>query len=417
MRYSLAIAILLSVALNAVGQDTPRSGNTSSDFERQVESAVKDLTSGDFERREKAQAKLKSFGSKAHPYLAKHRDHSDPEARLRIRNLLDSPRKVAPLKREDGTKVPRARRRSRSDVPQSGVDPFEIFRRYGAGGGIDLKNFKEMERSMEERHRHLEETLREMLEGPSQGFRFPTADSNSNHVRSSISLTTPELGHVQMVREGDKIQLTITSPNGDKKTFNAPNVETFKSQHPAVYDELKGTGIFQQRGFARSWSFSFGGGQPRLPRSSPIRPRRGVTSPIERDSETGKDAAPTQPIPLKRSGERRLAPEATPRAKPKLGATVREHSLKNGVDLLVERVTRGSLADSLGMRPGDVIMRVNGRSVRSMSELQKSVSAAEPKTMWNIWVRRDGAVRILVNKGPSNRPAPSKPKKRLSRDL
>ena len=66
--------------------------------------------------------------------------------------------------------------------------------------------------------------------------------------------------------------------------------------------------------------------------------------------------------------------------------------------VLVPEVTEGSAAEKAGLKPGDVIIELNGRSVETAKELQSRVAALKPDTDVEIVVLRDGTRKTLTAK-------------------
>ncbi|MCJ7777810.1 MAG: DegQ family serine endoprotease [Sedimentisphaerales bacterium] len=66
--------------------------------------------------------------------------------------------------------------------------------------------------------------------------------------------------------------------------------------------------------------------------------------------------------------------------------------------VLVPEVTEGSAAEKAGLKPGDVIIEFNGRSVETAKELQSRVAAIKPDTDVEIVVLRDGTRKTLTAK-------------------
>ncbi|MGA1978962.1 MAG: DegQ family serine endoprotease [Sedimentisphaerales bacterium] len=72
--------------------------------------------------------------------------------------------------------------------------------------------------------------------------------------------------------------------------------------------------------------------------------------------------------------------------------------------VLVPEVTKGSAAEKAGLKPGDVIIELDGKPVESAKELQGRVSAIKPDTDVELVVLRDGKRENLTAK-LSERPA------------
>ncbi len=72
--------------------------------------------------------------------------------------------------------------------------------------------------------------------------------------------------------------------------------------------------------------------------------------------------------------------------------------------VLVPEVNKDSAAEKAGLKPGDVIIELNGKSVESAKDLQGRVSALKPDTDVELTILRDGKKEALTAK-LSERPA------------
>ncbi len=68
---------------------------------------------------------------------------------------------------------------------------------------------------------------------------------------------------------------------------------------------------------------------------------------------------------------------------------------------LVAHVERGSPADKLGLRRGDVVVQVDGRPVRNSRDLLESLQAPTTKQIRVLSIQRDGKFVTLVTNPPS----------------
>ncbi len=70
--------------------------------------------------------------------------------------------------------------------------------------------------------------------------------------------------------------------------------------------------------------------------------------------------------------------------------------LKNTKGVLIPEVHEGSAAEKAGLKPNDIIVEFNGKTVDSTQELQKCVAMLEPGTSVTIVVFRDGKKKALI---------------------
>lgn len=77
--------------------------------------------------------------------------------------------------------------------------------------------------------------------------------------------------------------------------------------------------------------------------------------------------------------------------------------LDNAEGALISGVLRGSPADRAGIKPGDILVRLNGAQVRSAAEMLKMVAAIAPGQQSEFMVRRNGAeldLKVAVGRRP-----------------
>ncbi|WP_235062946.1 PDZ domain-containing protein [Paramagnetospirillum caucaseum] len=61
---------------------------------------------------------------------------------------------------------------------------------------------------------------------------------------------------------------------------------------------------------------------------------------------------------------------------------------------MVFGIKRGSVANRLGLQPGDMLLKVNERPVPSVAEARKLLGVESPR--WAITIKRNGEVMSLV---------------------
>jgi serine protease Do len=71
-------------------------------------------------------------------------------------------------------------------------------------------------------------------------------------------------------------------------------------------------------------------------------------------------------------------------------------ALKDTKGALVEDVEKGLPGDRAGLKPGDVIVAVDGKNIATMDELVKIISAREPGSRVKLSVMRDGRPTVLT---------------------
>jgi uncharacterized iron-regulated protein len=84
-------------------------------------------------------------------------------------------------------------------------------------------------------------------------------------------------------------------------------------------------------------------------------------------------------------------------ARPRLGVML---AAQDGGAVRIDRVVSGSIAESAGIRGGDVVLTAAGATVNTILDVQRAVSRQAPGTWLPLRVRRDGAEIDLIAKFP-----------------
>ena len=71
-----------------------------------------------------------------------------------------------------------------------------------------------------------------------------------------------------------------------------------------------------------------------------------------------------------------------------------ELSISGWKGVVVTRVKRGSYARELGLRPGDIIARINGAEIADVGGLQAAL--ADPHDEWEVSIMRDGKLQTVT---------------------
>ena len=62
--------------------------------------------------------------------------------------------------------------------------------------------------------------------------------------------------------------------------------------------------------------------------------------------------------------------------------------------VIILRMERASIAARAGLRPGDILLKINGQAVEAARSLAARLE--QPADRWEITFRRDGKVRTIV---------------------
>ena len=147
--------------------------------------------------------------------------------------------------------------------------------------------------------------------------------------------------------DGVRVEVREETEDGeDVKTYEADSLEDLYEQHPELRDVMQG-------GLGGTGRFDFG------------RDLGGIFDRLRG--------------PLGRS---RYGPNSTDR----LGILMREpgswsasvEGIEPGIGLYVERVFPGTLADVLGIQPGDIVISLNGRDLHGGADVRATLEARDP---------------------------------------
>ncbi|HZN38314.1 MAG TPA: PDZ domain-containing protein [Planctomycetota bacterium] len=325
-----------------------------------VEHWIRDLGSDSFQTRLKAEGALRKLGKEALPALKKAADDADSEVQWRARRLLRQIEKgtnqgLVERPKKEGTE-PEVTEQDESQgtpqtrfwrVPQGFPDVREqfesLFERFERDFGLDIPRARFFE---DDFFKDLQEQMK-AGRGTSQGTVLQIGPGGSVHVEIS---ERNEKGEVE------------------KKVYDAPDMQSFQQQYP---DVLKKSGLYlglnewprSLRGFGgQAWpGFKLQPGWKLEPGWQPY----GQLLPDAQDDLL----APATPAPV----GKRLGIVVHP-----VPAELREHlDLEPDTGLMVESVQEGSLAESLGLQRGDIVVQIESTPIGSSMDVQKVLGGIE----------------------------------------
>ena len=71
-----------------------------------------------------------------------------------------------------------------------------------------------------------------------------------------------------------------------------------------------------------------------------------------------------------------------------------ELSVSGWKGVVITKIKRGSFARNLGLRPGDIVARINGTNVESVKQLRELVASSHDE--WELSIERDGKIKTLT---------------------
>ena len=333
-----------------------------------IQEWIQQLGSDKYRERLDAENKLRAQGKAAKGALeAAAADESDSEVQWRAKRLL---RQLggAGQQRVDGSKPQPARpglvERSRSRRDQ---DPKSTDVQLRRASVDDVRvEFDRLFRELEQQHG---------IDVPR--FRF-FDDDFFKDIRSQVGQSHSQGTSVQITPGGVRVEVSETNEAGeaDTKVYEAPDMETFRKKYPDVLKDgvkigfnLKGMGL-------PSLPDDFlGGGRIQL--GEPVRGfdwkmLRPRVVPFEKALRPPPVGQPTPPG----------AAEAVPPKGRRLGVMIQDLpdalrdylELAPGVGLMIESVQRGTLAASLRLRAGDIVVGISGKKIGSPSDVRDALS-------------------------------------------
>ena len=343
-----------------------------------TERLIERLGDPDYQTRKAAEKKLLGLGEKALEALKRSAEkHDDPEVQWRAGRLvrrIQAGDKAEPggLSKRDGKSKRDVARRERRAGPGSGVrpDPDRIFddvmKRLGRP--FDRGEFrddvrKEIERAMQQ----VRKSLRDAKFDSGFDFDFSQGgvrifdrkfgeDFDRNFSSSSKSM--------KMSSGPDGVRVEITEKGKEPKVYEVPDMETFKKKYPGVLKDIEfrfDAEDFPFRGRRMLDLF------PKMRRFD-VDVKTDVKTDRKTDVETDRKA--DRKLEKKSSGKKLgfYVAEVSP--------AVREYlELDEDLGLGVESVTDGSLAEKVGLKKGDIVIRVGSRKIFSPADVSAALDA------------------------------------------
>ncbi len=208
-----------------------------------------------------------------------------------------------------------------------------------------------------------------------QGLQQQMEDS-----RRGMAMGMPGRGQafsMRMDQNGVRVEITEKGEDGksDTKVYEAPDVQTFREQHPDIADRyLRDQGV---------GTFSFGN------RALPDARAFGLT-PFRLDS-----VPQVQDTVVIDNGERLgvLVEDVPEQVRDYLG-------ISPGVGLRVQSVNEGSFAATLGVEEGDIVLQVGDKEVQGTQDVRDGLAGVPAGGQVSVKVNRRGAEKTLAATKP-----------------
>ena len=326
--------------------------------------------------RRDAEQVLRQRGAAAREVLENAAEgHEDPEVRWRARRIL---RALDGQAQKLERPAPRTEPRHDRDDPDAGQDPDtglnealeRIHRSFGEPGGA-WKGFGELEARMKDLQRQMDELQRGFEQGPGLGLPGGAIARGSK---------------LQLGPDGVRVEIQEPKAGGgtETKTYEAPDLDAFREQHPEIAQQFFGSGTgtgFHWFG-GRSLPAPGGAWRQALPGLRLF--RGGELGQPEVEVDSPMEFAP--PAPGERLGVR--ISELDPAVRRFLG-------IEEGVGILVESIEADSLAANLGIQVRDVVTQIGEQAIHGPVDVRAAlgrIAQGEPVT---VTVNRKGEVTQL----------------------
>ncbi len=350
---------------------------------------VHDLGSDSFRLRIQAERGLRQLGQDALPELRKAADDgADAERQWRARRLVRQIERgdTGGLARrdagDDSQPGQNGRRRSPgAAAPDDIQDRFDqLFRGLESDFGVDIP-----------RSRFFRDDFFRDLQEQMQGLQqMPMAGGNGQ----SMSM--------QSGPDGVRVEIRSRNDKGEEesKVYEAPDLETFQQKYP---------GVLQQHGLGLGFGLGnglrtlhFGNGLQGLGLPQGLAPMPLAHRGEAGDDDDEDDGQPAQAVVLPPAGKR-------------LGVVVRPEIPKDlrdylGLDggLMVEQVQDGTLASSMQIKAGDIVLEIGGSKIASTKDVQDALGAIAAGAPVEVTLLRQGkALTVHADKPATHEAAPA----------
>ena len=322
-----------------------------------AEQWISELGSDSYRKRLEAERGLRKLGAAALPALKKAAaDSDDAEVQwraARVARQIEGDGKTGLTERQRGSAaaepevMPGESRPGESRPKAVDQDPmrsrFEsLFEQFERDFGMDIPRARFFGDGF---FRDLQEQMKSGG-GRSQGM--------------SVQVGPDGAVHVEVAEANDKGEI-------EKKIYDAPDLETFRREHPGVLQQNGlGLGLSPWGSNSRVWS-------------GPIEPGWAFDiDPLQRrvvpfDGRGARSQPDAEPAPAPVAG-RRLGVTIRPQIAPE----VREYlGLDTGIGLMVDEVQEGSLGKALELQRGDIVVDIAGKPIGSAQDVQAALAPIE----------------------------------------
>lgn len=330
---------------------------------------IQQLGDPSYRERRAAEEELRKLGASATDALREAAEqHGDAEVRWRAGRLL---RQI-----EDGSAEGRLRTRQPAREDRVEVTPD----RQGRLRTLPLDHVREMQQQFDEMFRQLEREFG--IDVPSRRFFhddfFRDLEEQMQQLRTFPQGGQGESMQMQIGPDGVRVEVKRVE-DGQEKTdvYEAPDMESFRAKYPDIAKRHFGGGL-QFRGFDMPG--------PLRPFQFDVR-QRGALPPVTQPRPAQPPPQPIDPNDPNRLGV--MVAEVAPEVRAFLGLAADQ-------GLYVQSIVEGSLAATLGIESGDILLEIAGQQIGAVGDVRNALTSVEAGAKVEVVVNRRGVRKQLT---------------------
>jgi hypothetical protein len=326
-----------------------------------VERLLPDLLSEQESVRDRASRAIVALGDPAKAELDRLTRDPDPQKAIAALKMLQSDAWDRAAREQKAEREGEGPRLPAIPIPKIDIDQWQR----------DVeRQFEDMRKRMREWEKQFD--VRDWVPG------LEEKGGGAARTQSSGSVTEDGRSFSWSIDATGRVKVTTKDgPDAPETTVEAPDMDALRRDHPEVAKRLE---EYAPQSGTRRWVFRW--------------PPRAFQAPASPSEDTG---------PLLREGEERLRPfDGAPVPGPLLGVGVGDvpEVLRDQLDLpeggiVVESVTPNSLAERLGLRRNDVLLRIGDQPVAAAPDVRKALEAVPDGGTVKVEIVRKGRRETL----------------------
>jgi S1-C subfamily serine protease len=328
------------------------------DIEQRIKKLIEDLGHEDYFKREAAHEELKKIGKPALKYLEEAQNDKDAERAARAKRIIEHIRKQEREKK----RIERRRKKQGGMVFSCKISSFTPDGKYE----LEIRPTGEVILIVEEKGKKPKTYKAESIEEFKK--KYP-------EIAKKYGIQRLEKGfrfRIETIPRRDRFRIPL--PEEWEDEFEFPKFEDLEKELEKLKQRLRK--YFQE---LEEWRRGFRIPEPPEPPEEPFEP--GFPLPQVPKKKPSVKTKPLFGIKIKPVDE-----------------TLREHlGLEKDEGVVVEWVKEGSVAQRVGIKPNDIITKINGKTVLSTIQLRKLVTEAVKKEKIEVEIVRKGKRMTLTS--------------------